>query len=78
MTAPPFPHMPSPGMRLAFRPAVSSALADIPDHIVSIWPRFHSGDYLVTLRYAQPVKFRNTLVTHVDALFSELYQPSLD
>lgn len=78
MTPPAFPRAPSPGMRVAFHAAVSSPLADIPAQIETIWPRFHSGDYLVTLRYAQPVKFRNTLVTRVDAFFSELYQLSLD
>ena len=44
------------GMTLAFKPAASEALADIPAHVIDIWPRFRSGDYLVRLEYAQPVK----------------------
>ncbi len=66
---------PSPGMTLAFKPAASETLADIPARVIEIWPRFRSGDYLVKLEYAQPVKCGNELIRHIDAFFSELYHP---
>ncbi len=69
---------PSPGMTLAFKPAAFETLADIPARVVEIWPRLHSGDYLVTLEYAKPVKCGSELIRHIDALFSELYQPCVN
>ena len=42
------------GMILAFKPTASRALADVPARVVTIGPRFRSGDYLVTLEYARP------------------------
>lgn len=63
------------GMTLAFRKTASQELADVPARVVDIWPRFRSGDYLVTLEYDQPIKFRNQVIRHIDAFFSELYQP---
>lgn len=63
------------GMTLAFRETASQELADVPAHVVDIWPRFRSGDYLVTLEYDQPIKFKNQVIQHIDAFFSELYQP---
>jgi len=65
-------------MTLAFKPAASETLADIPARVVEIWPRFRSGDYLVTLEYAQPVKCGRDFIRHIDAFFSELYQPRVD
>jgi len=35
-------------------------------------PRFRSGDYLVTLEYATPVKFGKMFIRHIDAFLSEL------
>ncbi len=67
---------PATGMTLAFKPTASSALADVPARVVYVWPRFRSGDYLVTLEYGQPMRYRNELVTHIDAFVSELYQPN--
>ncbi len=64
---------PTVGMYLTFR-AGSSALAGIPGRVTYVWPRFRSGDYLVTLEYAEPVKFRNALIKHIDAFVSELEQ----
>jgi hypothetical protein len=63
------------GMTLAFKPAASEALADIPARVVEIWPRFRSGDYLVKIEYAQPVKCGGEFIRHIDAFLSELYQP---
>jgi hypothetical protein len=37
------------GMRLAFTPTADAALAGIPATVISVWPRFRSGVYLVTL-----------------------------
>ena len=66
---------PKVGMRLAFRPGTEDALAGIPANIIHVWPRFPSGDYLVTLEFAQPVKVRNVFLRQIDAFASELYQP---
>lgn len=66
------PHI---GMTLAFKPSLMPALAGIPGQVVDIWPRFRSGDYLVTLEFAKPVKVGNEIVRHMDAFLSELYQP---
>lgn len=56
----------------AFMPTVSTELAGIPGTVVDVWPRFRSGDYLVTLAYAKPVRLSKELVTHIDAFVSEL------
>ena len=74
-TPPRQPATPKLGMRLAFRPGTEDALSGIPANIVHIWPRFPSGDYLVTLEFAQPVKVRNVFLRQIDAFLSELYQP---
>jgi hypothetical protein len=62
-------------MTLAFKPLSEPQLADLPARIVRIWPRFPSGDYLVTLEYARPIKVRNVYLRQIDAFVSELYQP---
>jgi hypothetical protein len=64
------------GMTLTFKPSAEATLAGIPAHIIHVWPRFQSGDYLVTLEFAQPVKLRNVFVRQIDAFISELDQPS--
>ena len=66
---------PKPGMTLAFKRTASEALADIPAKVIEVWPRFRSGDYLVTLEFAQPIKYRNEIIRHIDAFVSELYEP---
>ena len=70
-------HIPKPklGMTLAFKPGSEPQLAALPARIVHVWPRFSSGDYLVTLEYARPVKLRNVYLRQIDAFVSELYQP---
>ena len=65
------------GMRLAFQPTASRALADIPAQVVAIGPRFRSGEYLVTLEYARPIQYRNEVIRRIDAFRSELYEPGL-
>jgi hypothetical protein len=66
---------PKLGMTLAFKPTASEALAGMPAKVVYIWPRFRSGDYLVTLEYADSVKLGNEFIRHIDAFMSELEQP---
>lgn len=63
---------PNVGTTCAFKPAAAPRLADIPGKVSAIWPRFRSGDYLVTLEYARPVKFGKEFITHIDAFVSEL------
>lgn len=66
---------PMVGMILAFKHDPSHPLGAIPAKIIYVWPRFRSGDYLVTLEYDQPIKFKNEFITRIDAFMSEL-QPS--
>lgn len=74
MTAYAYNTRPTVGMTVTFKSESSPTLAGIPAHVSYVWPRFRSGDYLVTLEYAEPVKFRNTLIRHIDAFVSELEQ----
>ncbi len=67
---------PSLGMTLAFKEEPSDPLSGVPARVIHIWPRFRSGDYLVTLEYAEPVKTRQGMIAHIDAFMSELYQPA--
>ena len=68
------PSIPKPvlGMTLTFTPAASTELAGIPAHVIDIWPCLHSGDYLVMLEYAQPVKYRQEVIRQIAAFMSEL------
>jgi hypothetical protein len=59
-------------MTLAFPETAAAPLAGIPGRVVYIWPRFRSGDYLVTLEYPEPVKTKEGLIAHIDAFMSEL------
>jgi hypothetical protein len=68
--------MPVLGMMLAFKNSASAVLADIPAQVIQVWPPVHAGDHLVTLEYAQPVKFKDTFIRHIDAFVSDLYQPA--
>ncbi len=63
---------PKLGMILAFQPTPAEPLAGIPAQVIYIWPRFRSGDYLVTLEYSQPVKTKEGVIAHIDAFMSEL------
>ena len=60
------------GMKLAFKSGSTESLAGLPATVVYIWPRFRSGDYLVTLQYAEPVKLEHKFITQIDAFVSEL------
>src|SRR5919202_5403800 len=66
------PVKPALGMTCAFTPEAVEALAGLPAQVIAIGPRFRSGDYLVTLEYARPVKVGNEIVTRIDAFASEL------
>ena len=63
------------GMTLAFKPMASRVLGDIPAQVVAIWPRFRSGDYLVTLEYAAPIPYHGEVIQRIEAFRTELYQP---
>ena len=62
-------------MTLAFKPMASRVLGDIPAQVVAIWPRFRSGDYLVTLEYAAPIPYHGEVIQRIEAFRTELYQP---
>ena len=70
------PRKPAVGMRLTFASTACAELAGIPAEVVYVWPRFRSGEYLVTLEYAEPVKLGKALIRHIDAFVSELEPPA--
>jgi hypothetical protein len=63
-------------MLLAFKGTAGVPLADIPARVIYVWPRFKSGDYLVTLEYRRPMKWGSEYITTIDAFVSELYEPT--
>lgn len=67
-----YPVRPRVGMICAFNPESSEQLGQIPGKVIDVWPRFRSGDFLVTLEYPKPVKLGKEFVTHIDAFISEL------
>ncbi|MDP9313264.1 MAG: hypothetical protein M3R24_20665 [Chloroflexota bacterium] len=76
---PQLPHLqPVVGMTVAFKETGIEPLAGIPARVICVWPRLPSGDYLVTLEYAPPVRSGSTLVSQIGAFMSELYQPNQD
>ena len=66
---------PTIGMQLTFTTSASAELAGIPAEVVDIWPRFRSGNYLVTLEYTEPVRMGKEIVRRIDAFISELEVP---
>ncbi len=60
------------GAHCTFAESTAETLADTSGTVVEVWPRFRSGDYLVTLEYAQPVKRGKELIRHIEAFVSEL------
>jgi hypothetical protein len=72
MRAKAYPLRPRVGLICAFNPESSAELGQVPGKAIDVWPRLRSGDYLVTLEYAKPVKLGREFVTHIDALVSEL------
>lgn len=60
------------GAQCTFADPVAETLADASGTVIEIWPRLRSGDYLVTLEYAQPIKVGKELISHIDAFVSEL------
>jgi hypothetical protein len=64
------------GAVVAFKPAASQSLADIPARVTHVLARLANGEYLVTLEYAQPVLIRSERATRVDAVSSSLYRAS--
>jgi hypothetical protein len=66
---------PVAGMALAFKATAGVPFADIPARVIYVWPRFRSGDYLVTLEYVRPMQCGNEYITRIDAFMSELYKP---
>jgi hypothetical protein len=67
---------PKRGMIVAFKSTTEPELANIPARIVTVWPRFQSGECLVTLEYAAPVRLGNAFLRQIDAFASELYCPT--
>ncbi len=63
---------PAVSMRLTFTAAACPELAGIPAEVTYVWPRFRSGEYLVTLEYQEPVKLGKVFIRHIDAFVSEL------
>ncbi len=62
------------GMKVAFKSAEAAPCTAVPCEVVHVWPRFRSGDYLVTLELAVPVKTHEGVIAHIDAFMSELVE----
>ena len=75
MAAAAYHRKPALGMTLMFKDASSEPLAGIPARVIHVWPRFRSGDYLVTLEFEEPVKTKEGPIAHIDAFMSELCEP---
>ena len=60
------------GMKVAFKSTEDAPFAAVPSEVVHVWPRFRSGDYLVTLELAVPVKTNEGVIAHIDVFMSEL------
>lgn len=65
-------HRPARGMAVAFKRDASETLGGIPARVTDVWPRLSSGDYLVTLEFREPVKFRKAYIRHIEAFMSDL------
>ena len=61
---------PAMGMRYTFKVGAVPSYADIPVRVVYVWPRFRSGDYLVTLEYDRPGRWATQ--EQFEAFLSEL------
>ena len=66
--------MPQPqrGMVMVFKAESAGPLAGLVGTIRAVWPRFRSGDYLVTLEFPQPVPYGTEVITELDVFLSEL------
>jgi hypothetical protein len=63
---------PASGKTFMFKSQTDSALSGIPAHVIHVWPRFRSGDYLVTLKFVKPVPIGNAFTHEIGAFMSEL------
>ncbi len=63
---------PAIGMRYRFRVGATPSFADIPVRVVHVWPRFRSGDYLLTLEYDRPAYQEIEELQQFEAFLSEL------
>ncbi len=60
------------GMNVAFKSTEAAPFAAVPSQVVHVWPRFRSGDYLVSLELAVPVKTHAGVIAHIEVFMSEL------
>lgn len=60
------------GMNVAFKASAPESFVGVAAQVTYVWPRFRSGDYLVTLALEQPVRTKEGAVAHIDAFMSEL------
>lgn len=60
-----------PGTRVAFRDRDDPPINRSAE-VVEAWPRFPSGDYLVTLRLDKPFRSGKEVVTHLEVFASEI------
>lgn len=63
---------PTIGMIVVFKDNADKSLSHTPARVIYIWPRFRSGDYLVTLEYAESIHLAHGWATQLDAFMSEL------
>ncbi len=76
MTAKAFFHhpvrKPNVGMTVTFKESAADVYAGVPAQVTYVWPRFRSGDYLVTIQFEKPVRTKEGAIVHIDAFMSEL------
>jgi hypothetical protein len=63
---------PALGTTVAVKRTADEQLAGIPAQVIYVWPRFRSGEYLVTLEYARPVQVGNDITSRIDVFVTEL------
>ncbi len=63
---------PNVGMTVTFKESAGDVFAGVPAQVTYVWPRFRSGDYLVTIEFEKPVRTKEGSIAHIDAFMSEL------
>lgn len=66
------PGQPRVGTAVTLKNSTGEALAGREGRISYVWPRFRSGDYLVTVKLSRPVCFERRSVSELDLFLSEL------
>ena len=63
---------PQLGMMVILHDGAGSPLAGKTAEIVDVWPRFASGETLISLRLVDPVRLGRAVIAEIDAFLSEV------